>query len=45
MAAIAIWYSAVDEQPVVPTFPFDQGCLEIHSSASSPSVTGGPRMS
>ena len=45
LAAIAIWYSAVDEQPVVPTLPFDQGCFCSHSSASSPSLTGAPRMS
>jgi hypothetical protein len=45
VAAIAVWYSAIVEQPVVPTFPFDQGWLWSHVSASSPSDTGGPRMS
>ncbi len=27
----------------MPTLPFDQGCLEIHVNASSPSVSGGPK--
>jgi len=40
-----IWYSAVEEQPVVPTLVFDHGCEEIQLSASSPSVRGAPRMS
>jgi hypothetical protein len=31
---MAIWYSAVDEQPVVPTFPFDQDCASIQARAS-----------
>ena len=43
-AATPIWYSAVDEHPVVPTLPFDQGWDEIHASVSYPSA-GDPRMS
>ena len=39
------WILFTDEQPVVPTFPFDQGCAAIQEMASSPSVRGGPRMS
>ena len=34
MAAMPIWYSAVEEQPVVPTLPLDQGWLVSQSSAS-----------
>ena len=33
-AATPIWYSAVDEQPVVPTLPFDHCCPAIHPMAS-----------
>jgi hypothetical protein len=28
------WFSAVDEQPKVPTLPFDHGCFEIQSMVS-----------
>jgi hypothetical protein len=42
---MAIWYSAVDEHPVVPTLPLDHGWACIHPSASTPSVRGAPRMS
>jgi hypothetical protein len=45
VAATAIWYSAVDEQPTVPTLPFDHGWAAIQESASSPSLTGAPRIS
>jgi hypothetical protein len=34
IAATPIWYSAVDEQPTVPTLPFDQGCDDIQARAS-----------
>jgi hypothetical protein len=44
-AATAGCHSAVEEQPVVPTLPFDHGRDAIQVRASSPSVTGGPRMS
>ena len=43
-AATAICHSAVDEQPIRPTFPFDQGCLEIQEISSSPSLKGGPKI-
>ena len=33
-AATPICHSAVDEQPVVPTLPFDQGCVAIQSRVS-----------
>src|SRR5678815_1795127 len=32
--ATAGWYSAVDEQPVVPALPFDHACFEIQSIKS-----------
>src|SRR5262249_15278867 len=35
-AATPICHSAVDEHPIVPTFPFDHGCFDIHVMASSP---------
>ena len=38
-------FSSVDEQPIAPTFLFDQFCEDIQVIASSPSVVGGPRMS
>src|SRR5665647_3221828 len=44
-AATPSCHSAVDEQPMVPTFPFDHGCDDIHEMASVPSVSGAPRMS
>ena len=33
-------HSAVDEQPMVPTLPFDHGCEDIHEIASVPSDSG-----
>src|SRR5438132_5990378 len=44
-AATPNCHSAVDEHPIVPTFPLDHGCEDIHEMASVPSVSGGPRMS
>src|SRR5215471_2768192 len=44
-AATANCHSAVEEQPIKPTLPVDQGCFAIHEIASSPSLRGGPRMS
>src|ERR1043166_1361823 len=44
-AATPNCHSAVDEHPIVPTFPLDHGCDDIHEMASVPSVSGGPRMS
>ena len=44
-AATPICHSAVDEQPIVPTLPFDHGCDDIQVIASVPSVSGAPRMS
>src|SRR5262245_31710938 len=44
-ATAAICHSAVDEQPVVPTFPFDHGRLVIHATSSSVSESGAPRTS
>src|SRR5207248_8211354 len=44
-AATPSCHSAVDEQPISPTLPFDHGCFAIHEISSSPSVNGGPRMS
>jgi hypothetical protein len=32
--ATAGWYSAVEEQPVAPALPFDQGCFAIQSIRS-----------
>src|ERR1017187_7234138 len=44
-AATPSCHSAVEEHPMVPTFPFDHGCDDIHEMASVPSVSGAPRMS
>ena len=33
-AATAICHSAVDEHPIRPTLPFDQGWVDIHLMAS-----------
>src|SRR5664279_1229523 len=44
-AATPSCHSAVDEQPMVPTFPFDHGCDDVHVMASVPSVSGAPKMS
>src|SRR6185312_14679080 len=44
-ATTPICHSAVDEQPVVPTFPFDQGCVVIHFTSSAPSLNGAPNTS
>jgi hypothetical protein len=44
-AATPICHSAVDEQPMRPTLPFDHGCVLIQLISSTPSVSGGPRMS
>ena len=44
-AATAICHSAVDEQPVVPTLPFDQGCVEIQCERVVAVGRGEPRMS
>ena len=41
-AATPSCHSAVDEQPMVPTLPLDQGCDDIQLIASSPSVSGAP---
>ena len=38
-------HSAVDEHPIVPTLPLDQGCSAIQVSVSCPSVRGWPRIS
>src|ERR1035441_10350683 len=37
--------SGVEDPPMVPTFPLDHGCDDIHEIASVPSVNGAPRMS
>src|ERR1035438_10571852 len=44
-AATPSCHSAVDEHPMVPTFPLDHESDDIHEIASVPSVTGAPRMS
>ena len=36
---------SVNPQPMMPTLPLDHGCFDIQVSSSSPSVSGGPRMS
>ena len=44
-AETAICHSAVEEHPMVPIFPLDQGWFFIHSKASYPSVRGTPKIS
>src|SRR5215470_17900558 len=44
-AATPNCHSAVEEHPMVPTLPLDQGWEAIHEIASTPSVSGAPRMS
>ena len=43
--ASAMIHSAVDEQPVVPTLPFDHSCSAIQVRVSRPSVRGRPSTS
>src|SRR5215475_13859790 len=43
--AAASCHSAVEEQPISPTFPFDHGCDDIQLNWSSASESGAPRMS
>src|SRR6185369_6712251 len=43
-AATPSCHSAVEEHPMVPTLPLDQGCDDIHVMASVPSVSGAFRM-
>ena len=38
IAASLSWFSAVEEQPCIPTRPFDQSCAAIQSSVSWPSA-------
>ena len=44
-ATAASCHSAVDEQPVVPTLPFDHGRDVIHLTSSSVSLSGAPSTS
>src|ERR1019366_2632652 len=44
-AATPSCHSAVEEHPIVPTFPLDHESDDIHEIASVPSVSGAPRMS